>query len=103
MTSVLKLVVSKKPFEVMQTGEKLEEFRNMSKWMTSRLYNKDASEKHYDLLQITWGYGKDRPSFTAKYNGFVIESDISRKYSNGLKIDINGTPTYVLNLSFDST
>ena len=38
----LKLVISKKPFDVMITGEKLEEFHVPSKWIESCLFDKST-------------------------------------------------------------
>jgi hypothetical protein len=100
MPQTLKLVISKQPFEVMKTGEKLEEFRRISKWMQSRLYNKDGTEKHYDKIQFIHGYGPTRPFFIATYEGHTIEDNISRSYSTGFNINIENTPTYVLHFSF---
>ena len=100
MSSTLKLVVSKKPFEVMKTGEKVEEFRRISKWMDSRLYNKDGTKRHYDLIQISHGYGPDRPTFIAKYEGFHIVNTVRKTYSNMLNVSFEDTPTYVILFTF---
>ncbi len=87
----LYLTLSKKPFEVMVTGEKTEEFRKYSAWIESRLYNTyNWEEKKYDVIQFTNGYGKDKPFFTCRYRGFdtVYLGDLPpRKYSNGLVVD----------------
>eukprot|EP00961_Rhodomonas_salina_P057412 771994-Rhodomonas_salina.1 len=83
MVKTLKLVIAKKPFEVMVTGEKCQEYRRMSKWMSSRLFNKDGTIKDYDYIQFTNGYGADRPSFTGE--GVCIEKNIFQTYSTGFK------------------
>ena len=94
----LKLVISKKPFDVMITGEKLEEFRVPSKWIESRLFDKKGNPREYELIQFTNGYGKDRSTFTAKYKGFTKEHNIKREYSNGLKLE--GNEFYVISYHF---
>ncbi len=82
----LKLTLKKEPFEVMVTGEKEVEYRSPSKWIESRLYNKTGGKRDYDFIEFTNGYGKDKPFFRAKYNGFYISNKINKKYSNGLDI-----------------
>ena len=85
---ILHLSLKKEPFEVMVTGEKVIEFRIVSKWITSRLENKDGSPKEYDVIKFTNGYGKNRPSFVCIYEGFQVhtEEDKLIKFSNGLKV-----------------
>ena len=85
----LHLTLSEKPFEVMFTGEKTVEFRKASDWIKIRLFNKDGSRKHYDVVKFTNGYGKDRPFFIAIFKGFDKASEDSVKtYSNGLEVII---------------
>lgn len=87
---ILKLTVHKKAFEVMVTGEKAAEYRNPSKWIMQRLVHNDGWPKPYYLIQFTNGYGKSRPSFTCKFEGWTeIEKDYPNyEYSNGLKVDV---------------
>jgi hypothetical protein len=93
----LKLTLSKKPFEVMITGEKTEEFREVKKWTTSRLYNKDGSKKEYKYVKFTNGYGKDRPYFICIFNRTYIGNHIKRKYSNNLNLSFENE-IYVIEL-----
>ena len=84
----LLLTLSKLPFDVMVTGEKKEEFRKNSKWIRSRLFNHDNSEKDYDVIKFVNGYGPDKPYFICKYLGFLdcyMDCDV-RRYSNGLEV-----------------
>jgi ASC-1-like (ASCH) protein len=91
----LKLTLSKKPFDVMKTGEKDIEYRTMSDWMKSRLYKGDE-ERTYDYVQFTNGYGKDKPTFTAEYKGFFIApADVT--FSNGLRV-FSTEPLYCIRL-----
>ena len=86
---ILHLTLSKEPFQVMVTGEKRVEFRKPTKWIESRLFNKDGTRKDYDIIKFTNGYGNDKPFFTAIFNGFA--RSLQRKfktYSNGLTVDV---------------
>jgi len=86
---ILKLTLSKLPFEVMVTGEKKHEFRNDSDWMRSRLYTpKHAARKHFDAVEFTWGYGANRPRFTCRYLGHTFGHE-RFTYSNGLTVEAN--------------
>ena len=93
--TTLKLTLEKKPYEVMITGEKTQEFRKCSTWIESRLYDKKGNPRTYDYIQFTNGYGKERPSFTAKYCGFSKEKTINKKYSNGFSVVFD--ECYVIN------
>lgn len=89
---VLWLTLKKEPFEVMVTGEKMDEFRKPSRWIMRRLFvNGDPSQgpRHYDSVLFVNGYGKHRPSFERKYGGCILASE-SREYtySNGLIVRV---------------
>lgn len=86
---ILHLTLKKAPFEVMYTREKPYEIRVKSKWINSRLFNKDGSKKHYDLVRYTNGYGKDKPYFIAEYKGFDNCNGINWTFSNGFHIEFN--------------
>lgn len=83
----LHLTLHAKAFEVMVTGEKDKEFRVNSKWITSRLIDKDGNPKKYDEVIFVNGYGPDKPRFKAEYKGFkrVLIPKVY-KYSNGLEV-----------------
>ncbi len=85
----LYLTVHKKAFEVMVTSEKKEEYRKPSKWITSRLFDKNMQPKKYDFVKITNGYKKDSPYFIAQFHG-LSNWDITTylHFSNGLKVQI---------------
>lgn len=93
--ATLKLTLSKKPFDVMKTGEKKIEYRKMSQWMKSRLY-KENVERTYEFVEFTNGYGKDKPSFKAEYKGFFV-STVDVKFSNGLYV-VSDEPLYCIKL-----
>ena len=77
----LVLTLTKIPFELMYKGIKDKEFRKPSDWIKSRLFNKDGTRKDYDVIKFTNGYGNDKPTFTAIFNGFdSIKEDASISY-----------------------
>lgn len=74
----------------MVTGEKKEEFRKFSEWIQGRLFDtKTWREKQYDVIRFVNGYGKDKPFFVCKFDGFIqtYMKCSPRKYSNGLIVD----------------
>lgn len=91
----LRLTLKKAPFDVMVTGEKLEEFREESKWITSRLFNKDGSPKHYDRIEYVNGYGAHRPRFITDFKGVKRVDQVNKTYSNGLTV-VSDTPLLVI-------
>lgn len=85
---ILHLSVYNEPFELMLSGEKLREYRKPSKWILSRLLNKNGTRKNLDIVNISNGYG-NVPKFTRKYKGFIISSKrFTKKYSNGLVVEV---------------
>lgn len=87
---ILKLSLHKLPFDVMKTGEKTLEFRKPSKWILSRLIDKNGEPRHYDYVEFTNGYGADKPKFMVEYKGFIKNSHFFHvSYSNGLRVPVN--------------
>lgn len=84
-TRTLKLTLTRPFFEVMVTGEKNEEYRDPSAWIESRLFHGQA-ERGYDFVEFTNGYGKDKPRFTARYQGVQFRARVRKKYSNGASV-----------------
>jgi ASC-1-like (ASCH) protein len=97
---VLRLTLKKEPFDVMVTGEKKEEYRTLSKWINSRLLDKDRRKKHYDYIEFTNGYGKDKPRFICEYNSFYYhhfqESTKKIFYSNGFELLLESSYVVIL-------
>lgn len=86
---ILHLTLSKKPFEVMVTGEEFHEYRKPSNWIQSRLFNKDFSEKEYTHVKFVNGYGADKPYFIAEYKGFGFSGHGGKKtFSNGFVLEL---------------
>src|SRR5689334_12063554 len=83
---ILKLTAKEPWFTLMYTGEKPIEFRKPSKWIQSRLYDKDGNAREYDQIEITNGYGKHRPVFIRKYEGFGTGYNNHYTFSDGSEI-----------------
>lgn len=69
---ILRLTLKVMPFQVMKTGEKLEEFREPSDWIRSRLFTKDGMPREYDMIEYVNGYGATRPRLFTDYCGFEL-------------------------------
>lgn len=100
MSRILKLTVSRPPFDVMVTGEKGKEYRQQSKWIWSRLVDrKTGKNKQYDYVEFKNGYSANSPTFVAEYLGYEVakESRMPR-YSNGLLVQIEKDNTIIISL-----
>ena len=89
---ILKLTLTKQPFEDMATGEISIAVRKPSKWLLSRLLRNDGTSKNYTYVEFSNGCGKDAPSFVAEFKGFYLFRDLhgsrsSVSYSSGLVLD----------------
>lgn len=81
---ILRLTLKSLPFDAVNRGEKLTEYRKPSKWILSRL-----SGKSYDRVRFTNGYGPLRPYIEFAYNGSTVASDFETiTYRNGLKVEV---------------
>ena len=79
---ILHLSLKREPFAVMITGEKVEEFRKPSKWIKSRLFDKNGCAKIYDYVKFVNGYGADKPYFICKFEEvFCNQSDYIMNYT----------------------
>ena len=86
---VLLLNLNSEPFEVMVTGEKNEEYRDIKKWTNSRILNKDGGFRAYDYVKFVEGYGGAKPFFYCKFKGTKRVSKVHKKYSNGLEVNFD--------------
>lgn len=99
IVSCLHLTLSRKPFEVMVTGQKVEEFRKNSSWIRSRLFDANSKlEKGYTHIKFVNGYGDDKPYFICEYKGFMecCMDFKSREYSNGLRVRGMGKGDFII-------
>ena len=94
---VLRLTLKKEWFEVMVTGEKDVEVRDKSKWIESRLFDKEGNPRTYDCVSFTNGYGKDKPNFVCEFDGVSTWDGMNCTFSNGQKLQWSGSK-YVISL-----
>lgn len=78
---VLKLTLKKHWFDVMVTGVKPFEMRTPSKWIESRLFDKNGNFREYDYVDFRNGYGNDKPYFRAKFERVEIVNEKRKWYS----------------------
>jgi hypothetical protein len=91
---VLFLVLSQKAFDITGTIEKPFELRNDSKWIRSRLFNKDGSLRQYDVVVFQNGYRAKAEVKTFKFlRTEILKSRKKWNFSNDLKF-ITGKGDY---------
>lgn len=81
---VLKLTIKKQWFDMLLSGEKKEEYREIKPYWITRLTTGETRHflriqgankyhyKKYDYVEFTNGYGKDKPSATFECRGIAI-------------------------------
>lgn len=65
---ILHLTLKKKWFDMIQSGEKREEYRKASDWIRSRLIGKE-----YDTVRFRNGYAPASPVVDVEYLGFTLD------------------------------
>ena len=72
--SVLKLTLKKKWFDMIASGEKKEEYREIKDYWTERLISdtKGSMFRHFNTILFTNGYGKHRPAIEVKCKGIRL-------------------------------
>ena len=68
--NVLKIVIKKEYFDMIASGEKKIEYRDVSAFWESRLYDKAGKKRLYDKIEFINGYNKDARRMEVKYEGF---------------------------------
>ena len=71
---VLKLTIKRQWFDMIITGEKIEEYREIKPHWINRLYEADGiTPIPYDLIEFSNGYDPARaPEATLEYKGFSV-------------------------------
>jgi len=82
----LSLVLKRKPFHVMISGEKTVEYRKNTRYWRRRLCNKDGTLKVFDAVEFALGYQKNRRKFSASLPGILVVDYVNKRYSNGLHV-----------------
>lgn len=80
---ILHLTLKRRWFDLILSGEKTEEYRELKEYWVNRLIDPHQSEdgnfephfvnfKHFDLIRFTNGYAKDAPTFDIECKGISI-------------------------------
>jgi len=70
MSRILYLTLKKKWFDLIASGEKTKEFRDIKPYWTIRLLNKEFDEIHFKN-----GYNKDSPFMRVEWKGMNVENN----------------------------
>ncbi len=68
----LHLNVKKQWFDMIASGFKKEEYREIKDYWVNRLMKADASFEKFDLIEFKNGYQKNAPTFIVKLNSIFI-------------------------------
>lgn len=68
----LHLILKKKWFDMIASGEKKEEYRDQNGWMKARLYGPNGKKRRYDTITFQHGYQPNSTRVELKYEGFSI-------------------------------
>ncbi|WP_133242650.1 hypothetical protein [Flavobacterium psychrotolerans] len=86
---ILNFNLKLEPFNVMVTGEKKFEYRDISDHWRSRFYNKDGSLKHFDYVKFTHAYSSKNPFFICEFKGLDVVKNVHIKYSTGFEVNFD--------------
>lgn len=72
-SKILKLTIKKKWFDMILSGDKKEEYREICRHWESRLCSKNREHfKNYDFLEFSNGYGHSVPKLTCRCEGISV-------------------------------
>ena len=66
----LKIVIKREWFDKIITQEKKTEYRKVSPFWTSRLYDKNGKKRTYDLIEFINGYNTNSRRLITEFIGF---------------------------------
>jgi hypothetical protein len=90
----------KAAFDVMQTGEKLHEFRENTEYWQARLLEGDDFKKFNHLTFIN-GMQKDSPRFKARHVSTCYVDSVNERYSNGFVLHKPHKPNGYFCITFE--
>ena len=72
----LKIVIKSEWFDEIASGKKKIEYRDISPFWTSRLFDKNGKKRTYDQIEFINGYNADAKRMITKYEGFEKKGKI---------------------------
>ena len=70
-SSILRLTLKRQWFDMIDSGKKMEEYRDPSPWIYSRLLEKDGyTHRKYDRIEFKNGYGPNVPTMSVEFKGW---------------------------------
>lgn len=85
----LKIVIKAEWFDKIKDGSKTIEYREMTPFWTSRLFDKEGKRRNYDLIEFINGYNSNARRMVTEFKGFSIRNNlynirIGKIYKNSL-------------------
>lgn len=71
MKKILYLTLKKKWFDLIKSGEKRIEYREVKPYWTKRFFDRDGLMKYFDEIHFRNGYGKDKPLLITEWWGMI--------------------------------
>ena len=68
----LKIVIKSEWFDLIGANEKPIEYRDVTPFWTSRLFDKEGKRRKYDRIEFINGYNKDARRMITGFDGFII-------------------------------
>lgn len=72
----LKIIIKGEYFDMIKSGEKKIEYREVTPFWTSRLFDKEGKKRSYDNVLFINGYNKDARRLTTEFKGVTIKNGV---------------------------
>ncbi len=72
----LKIIIKGEYFDMIKSGEKKIEYREVTPFWTSRLFDKEGKKRSYDSVLFINGYNKDARRLTTEFKGVTIKNGV---------------------------
>ncbi len=71
----LKIVIKSEWIDQIAAKEKPIEYRDVTPFWTSRIYDKEGNRRKYDRIEFINGYNKDARRMITGFDGFIIRGN----------------------------
>lgn len=72
----LKIVIKGEYFDMIKAKTKIIEYREVTQFWISRLYDKNGKKREYEFIEFINGYNKDARRMITKYEGFTKKRNL---------------------------